>query len=138
MHDVTLVPFAQRGTLTGCLRKVANLRNVARMSISSQGQRIPEWTVGDRLSKARDTAGLSQGDFADEVGMSRRSVVRYESGSYAKKSVLLLYAMRTGVPLEWLVSGEIGSPGPNDGLPHLDSNQEPTVLRLPSRLLRAA
>jgi transcriptional regulator with XRE-family HTH domain len=93
---------------------------------------IPTWTVGDRLRKARETAGLDQTELADAMGVSRRTVSTYEVGGEEitrKRIVLNAWALATGVSVEWLV----GSDGPFDGarsrsgfgLPHVDSNHEP-------------
>ena len=72
---------------------------------------IPEWTITDRLRKARELTGLDQGPFADNIGVSRGTVSNYERGSRThKKSVLMTWAMGSGVPLEWLMTGEQGTP----------------------------
>ena len=63
---------------------------------------VPVWTVGDRLSKARDWAGLTQAQMATELRIGRRSVVRYESSATPPRSVVLAYATVTKVPIEWL------------------------------------
>jgi transcriptional regulator with XRE-family HTH domain len=88
---------------------------------------VPEWTMADRLRKARDHAGVKQVDFADQVGISRRSLTNYELGhSTPSKPVLLAWAMRTGVSMEWLITGKTGD-GPNGGgkRPRQDSNLRP-------------
>jgi transcriptional regulator with XRE-family HTH domain len=67
---------------------------------------IPQFSVGDRLRKARELTGLDQGQFADEIGVSRGTIYNYENGrSQPKKVVLLAWQMRTGVPIEWLMHG---------------------------------
>ena len=86
------------------------------LNFAFDATRIPEFSVGDRLRKARETAGMSQEEFADEVGISRRTIGRYEAGNESKRSIVLLYSMRTGVPTEWL---ETGCTPP-------DLNREPT------------
>ncbi len=74
---------------------------------------IPAWTTGDRLRKAREGRGMGQQQMADEIGISRRSVSAYEGGgSTPKRPVLLSWALRTGVPLEWLRSGTAEAPQP--------------------------
>lgn len=73
---------------------------------------IPVFTIGDRLRKARERVGLSQSDFAAEIDVSPRSVSNYESEAVTpKKIVLKAWALRTGVPLEWIETGEV----PNNG-----------------------
>ena len=81
----------------------------------------PQWTLGDRLRKAREVAGLSQGEMAEAIGIARNSVGRYESGAYdPPRPVLIAWAFRTGVALDWITgSGD-------EGLPRVDSNHQPT------------
>lgn len=92
--------------------------------------RVPEWTLGDRLRKAREAAGLSQTELADLAGISRRSISKYESDdARPKRPQLIAWAMATGVPLSWLQDGDAPHPTtPDEGqvLPRLDSNQQPS------------
>lgn len=94
---------------------------------------IPQFTVGDRLRKAREVTGLEQGEFAEALGVSRNTVGNYESGNTMrlKPIVLKAWSLRTGVPLVWLETGaENPHPVDPDGgsvrLPRLDSNQRPS------------
>lgn len=69
--------------------------------------RIPQWTLGERLRKAREDAEMSQQQLADLVGISRRSVSAYESGdSTPRRPVLLAWALATGVNMGWLHQDE--------------------------------
>lgn len=84
---------------------------------------------------------------ADYLGVRREAVSTWLSGKVnPKKSTLRLWAFRTGVPLEWLETGQVptpSGPGPDGGeLPWFDSNEQPsgyaspqvrTLLRLPVR-----
>lgn len=63
---------------------------------------VPIWTVGDRLTKAREFAGLTQAQMADELRVSRRSIVRHETSSAPPRSIVLAYASVTKVPVGWL------------------------------------
>ncbi|MFD4990789.1 helix-turn-helix domain-containing protein [Cellulosimicrobium cellulans] len=64
---------------------------------------VPAWHQGDFLRKAREHAGLSQAELAEVTGISRRTVVRYESGeAVVRRPQLIAWAMATGVPLAWL------------------------------------
>lgn len=78
---------------------------------------IPTWTQGERLRKARETAGYEQGEFAELIGVSRGTVSNYErDNGTAKKIVLRAWSMATGVPLAWLETGEAPRPdGDPDG-----------------------
>lgn len=86
-----------------------------------QGSLVPEFTLGDRLRKAREIAGLSQAELAAEIGISRNSVVNYESQTKRiPRPSLVSWALRTHVDLGWL-SGEQTSPPPAKR-PRRDSN----------------
>lgn len=80
---------------------------------------IPEWTFADRCRKARVNAGFdTQEAFADAAGISRGTVGNYESGSTKRpiRAVIAAWALATGVPAEWLRTGENASaPGPDGG-----------------------
>ena len=100
------------------------MRNVWRMTMEIGARKvlIPEFHVGDRLQKAREAVDLSQQELADEIGVARRSITRWETTGSVRRSTILIYSMRTGVPVEWIEHGTVPD-GPK--LPGLDSNQEP-------------
>lgn len=95
-----------------------------------------EFPLSDRMRRALKVAGLSNGDMADYLDVRREAVSTWLSGRVnPRKQTLRLWAMRTGVPLEWLETGQVPTswPGPDgtpmkggDSLPYLDSNQEPS------------
>lgn len=65
---------------------------------------VPEWTLADRLVKARHHAGLEQDELAEAIGIARSSLSAYENGRRTpRRPVLLSWALATGVPLEWLM-----------------------------------
>lgn len=69
--------------------------------------------MGDRLRKAREDAGLSQAQLAVAIGISRNTVSNAELGDRTPLQITLrAWAEATGVPLQWLVTGTIGSGGP--------------------------
>ena len=77
---------------------------------------VPAWHQGDYLRKAREHAGMSQAELAEVTGISRRTVVRYESGeATVRRPQLIAWAMATGVPLAWLMNGESPRQGGPDG-----------------------
>lgn len=64
---------------------------------------IPEWTLGDRLRRAREYAGLSRAELAELAGISRRSVLNYETGMTTPRALQLrAIAAATGVDVDWL------------------------------------
>lgn len=74
--------------------------------------RIPDWTLGDRLRKAREHAGMEQGELASRIGVSRNTISNYELGRGQrppKVIVLRAWAHECGVPYEWLTDGFLGS-----------------------------
>lgn len=88
------------------------------MTTPSTHERIPAFTIGDRLRKARDKTGLDQGPFAEEIGISRNTVVKYEKAitdEGMKRPYLAAWAMRADVPLEWLMTGQGGQGKPPEG-----------------------
>lgn len=71
---------------------------------------IPEFTLGDRLRKAREFAGIDMRDLAQMIDIHRQSVARYEQGqAIPRRPVMLSWAISTGVSLEWITSGEIST-----------------------------
>ncbi|MDT4944520.1 MAG: hypothetical protein QOH14_1253 [Pseudonocardiales bacterium] len=76
---------------------------------ASVGGIVPQWSMADRLRKARELTGLDQSDFAKELGISRNTVANYERGRHEpRKIVVRAWAMRTGVAWAWLVGSDPG------------------------------
>lgn len=69
--------------------------------------RTPEFTLADRLRKARETAELSQDELARALTIGRNSIGRYEAGTYPpSRAVIIAWAMVTGVDLRWLLADD--------------------------------
>ena len=70
---------------------------------------IPEWTLGWRLQRAMVHAGLQIDDMAAELGVSRSTISRFlnDNGGPPRSGYVKLWALRTGVPLEWLLNGDV-------------------------------
>lgn len=70
---------------------------------------IPEWNVGDRLRKALRDVGISTAEMGEYLGITRETVSRYmnSDGRIVPLQTLRLWALRTGVPLEWIQTGEV-------------------------------
>lgn len=84
------------------------------------------WTIGDKLRKARVDAGLEQAELATEIGISRNTVRNYEAEKTTpRRPVLLAWAMRTGVSLEWLTQDERPGPDGDAGWAPRGSNPQP-------------
>src|SRR4029077_20727315 len=87
-------------------------RNLARMvrrmttASSRRTSGIPQWTMLDRLRKARETAGFSKEDLAAALEVSRSTVGNYENGKVRPQPIVVkMWAMITGVPVEWIRTG---------------------------------
>lgn len=78
---------------------------------------VPTWTLGDRLRKAREFAGLEQGELAAAIGISRGTVSNYEleRGQKPPKMIVLrAWAHECRVPFTWLI----------EDFPFADNSQE--------------
>lgn len=85
--------------------------------------RVPEFTLGDRLRKARELTGYDRQQFAAVIGVHRESVAKYETGRQTpRQPVLAAWSLATGVDLTWLRNGQ--TPGPESG-PGGSSTVEP-------------
>lgn len=79
--------------------------------------RIPEFSVAERLRKAREDADLTQMQLAELTGIGVRTIIKYENGRQPVKSRghYVLWEWATRVPAEWLETGQWGNgngPGP--------------------------
>jgi transcriptional regulator with XRE-family HTH domain len=83
---------------------------------------VPTWTIGDRLKKARQVAGVSTIEMAAELGVTHSTVSRIErdEGGPPKQSYLTVWALRCGVSRHWLATGaepDGDGRGPEPGSP---------------------
>jgi transcriptional regulator with XRE-family HTH domain len=75
------------------------------MSEPDQGT-IPDWDLADRMRKALREAGIGIQEIADYLEVARGTVSTWINGRNApSRQTLRLWAMRTGVPYEWLKDG---------------------------------
>jgi transcriptional regulator with XRE-family HTH domain len=68
--------------------------------------KVPEWTLGERLAKARKEAGLTQEEMAEELDVSHSTVAKWEVGAGQPRNFmkrLQQWADLTGVPVGWLL-----------------------------------
>jgi transcriptional regulator with XRE-family HTH domain len=69
---------------------------------------VPEWTLGWRLQRSLAHAGMDIEDMAKEIGVSRQTISRWiNERSDPRLGYLKLWALRTGVPIEWLLTGGV-------------------------------
>src|SRR5665647_3920943 len=89
---------------------------ISHMSIQTAVGHIPELTLGWRLQMALGHANLTVQEMADELGMSRGSLSRWlnDRGAPPRPVFIKAWALRTGVPAEWLLTGHAENPRPGD------------------------
>lgn len=94
---------------------------------------IPEWTLGWRMQRAMAHAGLQTAEIADEIGVSRSTVSRWinDNGTPPRAGFVKLWAMRCGVPYEWLVSGDVPTTHPDDHGSGMTRRYEANVVEAP-------
>lgn len=82
------------------------------MGNDEQRPAVPAWTVADRMRKSLDVAGLGVQEMADELGVTRGAVGKWINGHVTpRRPVLMAWALRTGVSLEWLEGKDPDSEG---------------------------
>src|SRR5438874_619174 len=75
-------------------------------TIPSQTE-FPEWTLGDRLTKARKIVSLSRAEMAAELGVSDQSIRDWEEDERPPKAMVIkAWAIVTGVSVAWLEGRE--------------------------------
>ncbi len=87
------------------------------------------FTLGDRLAKAMKVADVTRGDLAEYLGVSPTTIGNYTGDrTPVKKQTLRLWALRTGVPLEWIETGIINGGAETqteaDAHPHLNASPQ--------------
>lgn len=108
------------------------VRNLEPMTTAlTQGGMIPEWTMGDRLRKAREAAGLEQQELAQKIGVARTTISNAEKGKVNPRQIVInSWSLATGVPVQWLQNGETPTGGPGGGnftmCARRDSNSQPS------------
>jgi transcriptional regulator with XRE-family HTH domain len=71
------------------------------------GVHIPTWTLGDRIRKARRDAGLTAEQMAATVGVSAKTLTRWENDETAPRvDDLVRISAACQVPTFWLVEAD--------------------------------
>ncbi|WP_181130012.1 helix-turn-helix domain-containing protein [Rathayibacter sp. AY1E1] len=73
--------------------------------------RIPQWTFGDKLRKARTTVGMDQKTFAERVNITPSSLAAYETGRSTPRfrdvhGLAASIELLTGIPRGWFLEFE--------------------------------
>ena len=85
---------------------------------------VPEFDRADRMRKALRVSGTGVQEIAEYLGVARNTVSTWINGRIEPSiQTVRLWALRTGVPYEWLQTGEEPATASGAGLPRLDSNQ---------------
>lgn len=91
------------------------MSNAEAQVVEPQAERVPEWTFGDRLRKAREDAHLDQATIAKMLGVSAGSVSNWEKGRGLPRGGEVKLAQRwseaTGVPVVWILGLHVKSEG---------------------------
>lgn len=78
------------------------------MSEQTTAEVVPEWDMSDRLRKALTHAGISSNEMAEYLEVTRHTISNWINGrTRPPATAVKLWAMRCGVPYEWLVGGEV-------------------------------
>lgn len=105
------------------------------MSTSTEGVPVPKWDLADRLRKSLREADLGVQDMADYLDVSRNTVSAWINGRTPPSTQSLrLWALRTGLPYEWIKDGEVSQNGPggDDGGTKSQPTDIGTYRRLPA------
>lgn len=73
---------------------------------------IPEWTLGERLAKARKVVGLTQKGMAEKMDVSASAIAKWESGNGEPQNFMDTidrWSEITGVDPAWLLGFRTGS-----------------------------
>jgi transcriptional regulator with XRE-family HTH domain len=74
-----------------------------------------EWDLADRLRKSLRGSGVGVATMAAELDVTRQTVGNYINGhTTPPPSSVMVWALRTGYPYEWLRDGTEPQDGPND------------------------
>jgi transcriptional regulator with XRE-family HTH domain len=89
---------------------------MSQMTQTTTAGAVPDWTLGWRLKRALDHAGIKSDEMAEELGVVRGTVSRWmnDVGAAPRAVYVRQWAMRTGVDLHWLETGVV-VPAPRDG-----------------------
>ncbi len=78
---------------------------------------IPEWDLSDRMRKALRTSGIGVQEMADYLGVARNTVSTWINGKIVPSvQTQRLWALRCGVPYEWVHAGAMNGDSPPPGI----------------------
>lgn len=81
-----------------------------RFPIVENDVQVIQWTVGDRLRKARRIANVTTGEMAEHLGLDRKMLSRYETDrTPIRLAYVRLWADKCGVSMDWILYGDDGA-----------------------------
>lgn len=94
-----------------------------------------QFSLGDRLAKALQVANVSNNDMAAYLGKSRTSISNWiHERAPIGRGDLVAWALKTGVPLEWLETGHFpDTPETEKGNAPASTNHDHLIHRLEIR-----
>lgn len=116
----------------GLLPKPKLLHRIVHMSTNPHEAETLDFDLADRLVKSLRVSGVGVGDIAVELGVTRQTVANWTSGRTAPKRVYRKqWALFTGVPYEWLETGQKKDPQPKGpGVQELPDGFDPSTFSL--------
>ncbi|WP_078324573.1 helix-turn-helix domain-containing protein [Mycobacteroides salmoniphilum] len=82
------------------------------MTISTDYAPVPVWDMADRLAKSLRMARMTKLEMADYLEVHRNTVSAWLNGkSEPKRPQLIAWALRTGLPYEWIKDGTDSTQG---------------------------
>ena len=82
------------------------------MASSSVDPALLRFDLGDRLRRSLRITDIGVAEIAEELGVSRVTVSKWLNGrAEPSRATMMAWSMATGVPLRWLLTGEV----PEDG-----------------------
>lgn len=86
------------------------------MSDTQVAPLAPQFGLKHRLALALEVACLDRDQMAAELGVHKNTITNYMRGhTVPSRGVLIAWALRTGVPFEWLLTGHLAEGGPGQG-----------------------
>jgi transcriptional regulator with XRE-family HTH domain len=84
---------------------------------ADSGPVYPDWSLGDRIRKARVTTGMTQTEFAAAIGVKEGTLAAWEtSRAHPRSADIVDVAKRietvTKIPASWLLGMDDGPPSP--------------------------
>lgn len=76
---------------------------------------VIDFTICDRMKKARQRAGLKQLDLARLLGVELNTCSRWENNPQPTVAVIIAWAYFTGCPVDWLAGKDIEISAPTAG-----------------------